>query len=200
MTYVKYSALILALTAFGIAPATSSIAGGIFDKPFDKGGAFSIDKPLNKGGGLSIDKPLDKGGALSINKVYVPEKLRIGRVQSVAEVLIPVCWGSPQDCRGMKQEEAKTSAEKEVAGGPYLYYVIGRFICRNTATNEVSGKQCDVTQASSKSCNEAISYLQSYPVQVGDPCKKCDPNVLDSSEYWDGVGPERIQGGPCSGL
>ncbi|MGY3451929.1 hypothetical protein [Bradyrhizobium sp. USDA 4353] len=45
-------------------------AGGIFDKPFSRGGAFSIDKPFDRGGALSIDKPFDKGGALSIDKPF----------------------------------------------------------------------------------------------------------------------------------
>ena len=162
---------------------------------FDKGGALSIDKPFDKGGALSIDKPFDKGGALSINKVYVPEKLRIGAVKSLAEVIIPLCWGSPQDCRGMKGDEAKRAAIKEVSE-TFPYYVIGRFTCLDVKTREISGKQCDVTQASSRLCSEAKSALQSYPRISGDPCKKC-ADIYDASEVWDRNPPEQIQGGPC---
>jgi hypothetical protein len=174
-----------------------ALAGGLFDKPFSKGGALSINKPFNKGGSLSIDKPLDKGGALSINKVYVPEKLRIGKVQSLAEVIIPVCWGSPQDCRGMEPEKAKASV-KQQTGTTYPYYVIARFVCRDKRNGKVSGHECDVTQASSNSCAEALQAMASYPDTSGDPCAQC-ADIVDASEYWDGTSPEHIQDGPCRG-
>jgi hypothetical protein len=107
--------------------------------PFGKGGALSIDKPFNGGGALSVGKPFKQGGGLSINTVYVPEKLRIGRVQSIAEVVIPVCWGSPQDCRGLEPDKAKTTAGGEAAGGGYPFYITARFICMNRQTGAVSG-------------------------------------------------------------
>jgi hypothetical protein len=165
------------------------------DKPVDKGGGLSIDKPVDKGGGLSIDKPVDKGGALSINKVYVPEKLRIGRVKSIAEVIIPVCWGSPQDCRGMKPDDSKKYTQGEITQHPY--YITARYICRNRKSGQISGKQCDVTQASSKSCDEASSSLNWRENNGGDPCTYCTDT--DPIEYWDGTPPEHIQGGPCQG-
>lgn len=167
------------------------------DKPLDKGGSLSIDKPLDKGGGLSIDKPFDRGGALSINKVYVPPKLRIGRVHSVWEVIIPVCWGSPQDCRGMEPDKAQQHAGNVSQPG-HPYYITARYICKDRRTGALNGRQCDVTQASSRSCNEALAETQSYPSTHGDPCTVC-ANIRDQTSYWDGTAPEHIQGGACWG-
>ena len=153
---------------------------------FDKGGALSIDKPLNKGGGLSIDK------------VYVPEELRIGRVQSLAEVIIPVCWGSPQDCRGMEPEKSK-AATNQMVHPQYPYYITARFICRIRKTDKISGKECDVTEASSNSCDEALEELGSRINSIGDPCATCS-NIADPSEYWKVTdSPQHIQDGICSG-
>ncbi|NOJ40904.1 M23 family metallopeptidase [Bradyrhizobium australiense] len=59
---------VVGVAVLGALSVTPVYAGGLFDKPFDRGGALSIDKPFDKGGALSIDKPLDKGGTLSIDK------------------------------------------------------------------------------------------------------------------------------------
>ena len=96
-------------------------------------------KPFSKGGCLSINKPWSRGGGLSINKVYVPEKRRIGKVKSLAEVIIPVCWGSPQDCRGMEPDKSKAASETQVQTR-YPYHIIYRLTCFNRKT----GKRLDV--------------------------------------------------------
>lgn len=161
---------------------------------FCKGGALSIDKPFDKGGPLSIDKPFDKGGALSINKVYVPKPLRIGRVQSLAEVVIPVCWGSPQDCRGMDPNASK-QATNQMTQKQYPYYVTARFICRDRRTGKISGAECDVTKASSNSCAEAQAEIRYIDY---DPCFKCS-DITDPTSYWDQAPAEHIQDGVCRG-
>ena len=68
MASIKFFGALSSCGLLALGNISFAQAGGIFDKPFDKGGAFSIDKPLDKGGTLSIDKPLDKGGTLSIDK------------------------------------------------------------------------------------------------------------------------------------
>jgi hypothetical protein len=197
-----FSKVALTLVSVSLLGLVTSVYGqGLFDKggalsidkPFNKGGGLSIDKPVDKGGGLSIDKPFDKGGALSINKVYVPKPLRIGRVQSLAEVIIPVCWGSPQSCRGMDREKSKETTQ-QMAQKQYPYYITARFVCRDKRTSKISGKECDVTKASSNSCSEALQELKSHAQSNGDPCVHCS-DVTDETEYWDGTPPQHIQGG-----
>jgi hypothetical protein len=166
-------------------------------KPFNSGGGLSIDKPFDSGGGLSIGKPLNQGGDLSINRVYVPKKFRIGRVQSLAEVVIPVCWGSPQDCRGVTDDaNASNKTAKEQTN--YPYYVIARFICKDRRTGLQSGKVCDVVKSSSRSCRHALEALNDHPSTFGDPCTVC-ADIRDELEYWDGTPAQHIQGGPCAG-
>ncbi len=74
-------------------------------------GAFSTGRgtkhrlAFDNGGALSIDKSLDKGRVLSIGKIYVPQRLRVGRVQSLAEILISVCLGSHRFVGGMGKKK-----------------------------------------------------------------------------------------------
>lgn len=201
--------LLLLTTVFVICSVTSSDAKKRkpWDKPFNRGGALSIDKPTSSGGALSvgkpfesggalsIGKPFDKGGDLSINKVYVPPKFRIGRVKSLAEVIIPLCWGAPQDCRGTYDPgESNKAAQGETS---YPYYVIGRFLCTDRRTGMRSGKSCDVVKNSSQSCQHALDSLNEHASTFGDPCTLC-AGIRDESEYWDGLPPDHVQGGPCS--
>lgn len=156
------------------------------------------DKPFKRGGPLSVNKPFNKGGGLSINKVDVPSKLRIGRVQSLTEVIIPLCWGSPQDCRGTPDiEESNRAARRQTS---YPFYVIGRFTCTERSTGMRSGKSCDVVKNSSISCAHALQSLNDHPSTHGDPCTYCSENEVDSTTYWDGLAPNHVQGGPCSGM
>jgi hypothetical protein len=182
---------LLVVAAIGATPISSRAAC-----VFCKGGALSIDKPVDRGGGLSINKPLDKGGDLSIDKVYVPPKLRIGRVHGIAEIIIPVCWGSPQDCRGMKETDASKQVQNQT-GTSYPYYITERFICKNRTTGQISGKECDVTEASATSCPEALSQIGSIDRSNDDPCTHCS-GVDDPNEVWNGVPPQHVQGGSCT--
>lgn len=164
---------------------------------FCKGGRLSINKPFSKGGGASIDKPFNRGGGLSINKVDVPKPLQIGRVDNIEQIIIPVCWGSPQECRGMKPDEAKAKIINSVSTQA-PYYITAQFICRIKNKGSTSGRTCSVTQASTKSCEDAIQQMNAYPSVVGDPCTQC-AGVTVSDEYWDMTPPEHTQGGLCSG-
>ncbi len=201
------------------------IASGLFDtakaddpwrKPFSDGGALSmgdplkkggpidirIDKPFDKGGLLSIDKPFSKGGALSIHKVYVPTKLRIGKVQTIQEVLIPVCWGSPQDCRDKPNNKTGGTTWKPEAEYPYM--VVARFTCMDRTTNRVSTLKpdCDLITRSQRSCAEALGALDVLVEEIWqegyDACAKC-LETRNPTLYWDGKKPQHIQDGACRG-
>ena len=136
-------------------------------------------------------KPFSKGGALSINKVHVPKPLRIGRVEGIPEVLFPVCWGRPQECRGNPQ----TPPAKRVAQAPY--YVTAEFTCMSRRTGMPTGGSCTVTVHSADSCQDARRALERI-LAAKDPCTECS-EVRDPDCYWDGR-LKFIHAGPCSAI
>lgn len=184
---------LLALLTIG---SSRSEAG--WDKPFDKGGPLNPGEPKIPEPKIpeSWKKPFDHGGALSVGKIHVPKKLRIGKVKTVAEVLIPVCWGSPQDCRE-KPKEVDGEGMDEVKKS-YPYYIFGNFQCRDKDSGKVVGS-CLVIMSSSNSCEEALQSLASRPETDGDPCVYCNPNITNHNVYWDGDAPH-TQDGPCAGM
>jgi hypothetical protein len=87
-------------------------------------------------------------------------------------------------CTPMK---AGTSAP----GNPY--YVTRRYSCRDRSNPSIN-PECDITDSSTNSCEDALRASQTH----GDPCPSlCNSGVYDADRYSDGS--SYIQGGPCQG-
>jgi hypothetical protein len=143
------------------------------------------------------DKPFSKGGALSVNKVHVPKWAKIGKVESIQEVLLPVCWGRPQDCRGPVVDSDPNSRAPEQE--QYPYYITARFTCIDKTTGKKLGSDCTITVWSKNSCAEAQNALRNR-ISAADPCTECTSSYHDPNCVWDGRPPEHIQGdGLCVG-
>src|SRR5262249_8159140 len=64
--------------------------------------------------------------------------------QSPQEVLIPYCWGSPQDCRSDAPHAPPPAPAPTPQASANQYYVVYRYFCRGVTDNTDQGS-CDVT-------------------------------------------------------
>jgi hypothetical protein len=143
------------------------------------------------------DKPFDKGGPLSINKVPVPKELQIGKVKTIQEVIFPICWGRPQECRP-NAGDSPTATGSAPPQEPAPYFISARFKCVDRNTGKKLGSDCTISIWSKVSCQDALDAL-TQRMREADVCTQCTP-TRDPSCVWDGVPPEHIQGdGPCVG-
>jgi hypothetical protein len=91
--------------------------------------------------------------------------------QTWQEVVFPICWGSPQDCRGEADKKAGQ-------GHPPLYSVTFRVDCFDTENGRDRGDST-TTFTSSKSVDDAKQKaLDAY--NSSDLCQ-IDPNYRDAS-------------------
>ncbi len=81
--------------------------------------------------------------------------------QSIQEVIFPVCWGSPQDCRD--------KANKDNTSGTPIVFVSYKVACRDTATGEDRGYAL-LSAAASK--REAAVAKIEEALQSGDACQR----------------------------
>jgi hypothetical protein len=76
-------------------------------------------------------------------------------------------------------------------GNPY--YVTRRYSCRDRSNPSIN-PECDITDSSPSSCEDALSASRTH----GDPCPTlCSSGVYDADRYSDGS--SYIQGGSCQG-
>jgi hypothetical protein len=94
--------------------------------------------------------------------------------QTWQEVVFPICWGSPQDCRG----EAQQTASKQGVPPPPLYSVTFRVDCIDADNGRDRGDST-TTFTSSKSEDDARqAAVNAY--KSSDLCQY-DPNYRDRS-------------------
>jgi hypothetical protein len=78
------------------------------------------------------------------------------------------------------------------------YYITRQYYCVEQSNSNQDRGDCLVTRAAS-SCSEALSSIDAYYASVRDPCKRCDPNILDNTRQYNGHFDD-IQAGPCQGF
>ena len=94
--------------------------------------------------------------------------------QTWQEVVFPICWGSPQDCRG----EAEKTVSKPGQRPPLLYSATFRVDCIDRDNQRDRGDST-ITYTSGKSLEDARqAALNAY--HSSDLCQ-IDPNYIDAS-------------------
>ena len=98
------------------------------------------------------------------------------------------------DCGCM--QISKTPPIPTNQGSPFT--IVRRYYCVEETDPSRDRGDCTVTRSGS-SCAEALSNIDSYFSSVRDPCKRCDPNVLDNTRRYNNHFDD-VQGGACQGF
>jgi len=162
---VMVTACFLALTS---APYSTNIAYANWDykKTFRIAPrAYRIAPPHS--GGQNVFQKIGDGW---LKGQWIPGLPNI-RPQTWQEVVFPICWGSPQDCRG------STTAKAGPSRGP-LYFVTFRVDCRDKDNGSPRGDST-ITFTSTTSLEDAGDKAWNA-YNTSDLCQ-IDPNYQDPS-------------------
>jgi len=87
------------------------------------------------------------------------------RPKSVQEVLFPVCWGSPQDCRGTANKDQKTAGGASTSNWVMVSYQVD---CRDRYTGADRADNTITVQAPTR--EEAVATIEQQE-RTGDLCQ-----------------------------